>query len=246
MRYFLILLFFWASLFVNGQGLIVNPYRFSGGGGGGGGGGTVAFDARTTNLQNASSSTTTFSHTVTGSNPALVVFVALTGTAQTVSSITYNGVSLTSIGTVNDTLGATKPRLEAWGLSGPATGAHNVVVTLSAANSGWDAIAVSFTGTAGSGTFDGFQSAIQSGAGTSVTVTVTTGDTGDMVVDCTASCADNGTTSGSGQTQRWQDNSGTSNTQGSTKAGGASVAMSESWDNSTDGKVLVGINVNHN
>lgn len=214
--------------------------------GGGGGGGTVAFDARTTNLQNTTSSSTTFSHTVTGSSPALVVFVVLTGTAQTVSGVTYNGVAMSSLGSKNSTLGnPTQCRVEAWGLAAPATGAHNVAVTLSAANSSWDVIANSFTGTAAAGTFDGFQSAEGSSA-SSVSVTVTTGDTGDMVVDCSGSTADNGTTSGAGQTQRWQDNSGSSNTQGGTKAGGASVTMTENWDSNDNGKILVGVNINHN
>lgn len=213
---------------------------------GGGGGGTVAFDARTTNLQNTSASSTTFSHTVTGSNPALVVFVALTGTAQTVSTITYNGVSMSLIGAISGVNGTVKPRLEAWGLSGPATGANNVVVTLSAANASWDAIAVSFTGTAAASTFDGLQTADHTGGLSSLSVTVTTGNANSMIVDGTCSTADNGTTSGAGQTQRWQDNSGSSNTQGSTAVGGASITMTENWDASTDGKVMIGLNVNHN
>lgn len=214
---------------------------------GGGGGGTVAFDARTTQLQlvAGTGTSTTFAHVVTGSGPGILVWVILTGTAQTVSSVTYGGQALSLIGSKNGTI-ATICRLELWGLTACPTGSNNVVVTLSAANSAWDVISDSFTGVAAAGAFDGFQSTENTTGTATLTVTVTTGDTGDMVADATASTADNGTTSGAGQTQRWQDNSGATNTQGSTKAGGASVAMSETWDGPDTCHLLAAVNINHN
>lgn len=203
----------------------------------------VAYDTDTQALQNVSVSTVTFSHTVTGANPAIVVFVDLIGTAQTVSSVTYAGASLSSIGAL-DNNNVNPCRIEAWALANCASGANNVVVTLSANNSAWDASAISFTGahqTQGSN-FTGFQSANLGSASTG-TVTVTTGATGDMVVDATVSTSNNGTTAGAGQTQQWRDNAGNTNTQGSTKAGGASVDMVENWDGTGFTKSLVALNV---
>ena len=203
----------------------------------------VAYDNDTQALNNTNVSSVTYSHTTAGSNRALAVFVALHGTGQTVSSITYAGTALTVIGTIT---GATNQRLEAWGLAAAATGANNVVVTLSASNDGWDASAISFTGANQTfGTcFTGVQSA-NNGTGTSITNTVTTGQTNDVVVSGTCSSSGDGTAPGSGQTQQWLDNSGASNTMGSTKAGAASVAMVENWINSpgTDGCSAIAVNI---
>lgn len=189
----------------------------------------VAFDAVTTSLNNgALDSPKSFSHTTTGSNRALVVFVVLTGTAQTVSSITYNSVALTFFNAFNLT-GTPTARLEAWALSNPASGANNVTVTLSAGNADWDIIAESFTGAHQTTTslLTSWQTA-QSLDATITTATVTSAS-GDMVIDASQSTGNNGTTSGTGQTQRWQDNTGGTNTQGSTKAG-PDTTMAESWD----------------
>lgn len=200
----------------------------------------VAYDLDTQALQNVNVSSVTFSHTTSGTNRALVVFVVLIGVAQTVSSITYALTNLTLIGVRQHSGGATAGTIEAWGLANPATGANNVVVTLSANNSAWDASAISFTGAhqTTASAFTGFQHAGNANATATVSATVTTGTTGDMVVDCTESQAGNGTTSGTGQTQRWQDNSGSTNTQGSTKAGAASVTMTENWVPNQDANVL--------
>src|SRR5262245_53884091 len=72
----------------------------------------------------------TWSHTCTGTDLYLKVGVSIDG-STTVSSVTYNGVSLTQLGVADD--GTANTRSEVWRLVAPATGAHNVVVTLAAA-----------------------------------------------------------------------------------------------------------------
>ena len=204
-----------------------------------------AYDNDTQSLNLVATNTTTFSHTAAGSERAITVCVMLTGTTQTVSSITYGGTGLSSIGSGN--FGAVG-RIEAWGLAASATGANNVVVTLSAANAAWDASAVSYTGanqSGGTSTFNGFQSAGNaSGSDTSIAVTVTS-TTNDLVSDCALSVNGNGTTSSPG-TQRWQDNSGLTNTQGQTAAGATTVTTTETYDSvagTTNQYNLVGFNV---
>jgi len=205
--------------------------------------GAVAFDAVTTAL-NTNASSKTQAHTVTGSNPAIVVFIVLSGQTVTVSSVTYAGAGLTQIGTTLDFgIGGSIARLVAYGLENCATGANNVVVTLSGTNPSFDTAIISFTGVQTTSAFDGFQSTTTIGASANnLSRTVTTGATDDMVVDATGSTSANGTTSSPG-TQRWLDNSGGTNTRGATTAGGASVTVTENWDASSQNFGLVAFNI---
>lgn len=204
----------------------------------------VAYDLDTQSLNQVNLSTVTFSHTTSGANRGLLVYVILQGTAQTVSTITYAGVSMTFIDALNTTCASANCRVEAWGLAAPASGANNVVVTLSASNTAWDVSAISFTGVIQTDPIaDGFQSA--NGAVNTLSVTVTTGQSGDLVSDCTGSTVNNGTTSSPG-TQQWQNNTGPTNTQGQTTAGGASITVTENWDGtgpSPPCKGLIAVNV---
>ena len=206
----------------------------------------VAYDADTQALQNVSLSTKTFSHTTSGSNRALLVYVALAGTAQTVSTVTYGGTGLTSLGALNLT-GTPSGRVELWGMVNPATGANNVVVTLSATNASWDISAISFTGAhqTFASCFTGFQSGLNGATNAFVSLVVTTGQTGDLVSSGTVSTTGNGVAPTSPAVQQWLDNSGSSNTMGSTQAGAASVTLRENWDafNATNTMGAVAINV---
>jgi len=210
----------------------------------GAGGGSVAYDNDTQQLQIVTTNTTTFSHTTSGANRALVVYVILSGISQSVSTITYAGTSLALIGARDDS-DTSGTRIEAWGLAAPASGANNVIVTLSASNAAWDVSAVSFTGahqTGGSTTFNGFTGADADGVTASVSVNITT-TSSDMVTDCSASNSNNGTTSSPG-TQIWQDNSGATNTQGQYYAStGTSETLTETWDVISFGKQVVGLNI---
>lgn len=113
----------------------------------------VAFDAVGPSAagQTASNPTSvTWSHTCTGSNRALLVFVAVgqnsggDGT-KTISGVTYAGVPMTHLGTRHtndDTFGY----LACYGLAAPATGANNVVVSFNSAPSVAECASESFTG----------------------------------------------------------------------------------------------------
>ncbi|MBI3812387.1 MAG: hypothetical protein HY283_09330 [Nitrospirae bacterium] len=159
----------------------------------------IAFDAPSSATNNTAS--LTWSHTVgAGSNSILVVGVSiLNNSSQTVTGVTYAGVPLTLIGSQNN---GTNARVELWYRLVPATGANNVVVTLSAAAAVVGG-AVSFTGVDQTSPVDA--SAFNSGNITPVTVTITTVTNNAWVVDVLASLASsaNTVTAAAGQTERW-------------------------------------------
>jgi hypothetical protein len=69
------------------------------------------------------------------------------GTSRTVSGITYNGDALTHIsGFPQGTNGASQVSVDMWYIVAPATGTHDVVVTLSGAAGDCDGCSVSVTG----------------------------------------------------------------------------------------------------
>lgn len=107
----------------------------------------IAFDAVSTGMNPTDPTSLTWSHTCTGSNLVLVVGTSTesdTGghTAQTVSGITYNGTALTKIRTDYITDNGT----ELWYLVNPTTGAHDIVVTMTAVVDGLFGAGLSFTG----------------------------------------------------------------------------------------------------
>lgn len=164
----------------------------------------------------------TWSHTCTGSNLGLIVGVSFyPGNVESVTGVTYNGVAMTTIGSVL----SVDQRAHQWRLINPATGAHNVVVTFSDAV---DAVAgaVSATGVHQT-TMIGTQ-ATASGTAVEPTVDVTSA-TDELVVDCLC-WWENGAgapTVGADQTQRWEIHS-TANADGagSTQVGAATSTMS--------------------
>lgn len=88
--------------------------------------GTIQWDAASNSGYKASLSTYSWSHTVgAAAHPGLLVNVSIFVTG-TVTSVTYNSVSLQFVRA--DTIGVY--RNEIWKLAAPATGAHNIVVTL--------------------------------------------------------------------------------------------------------------------
>lgn len=117
------------------------------------------------------SSSHTFSFTVgSGSDRFLVVYTLIGSSSDTLTSVTYNGVAMTLIAKVQEASGN-------WnylhGLAAPASGAHDVVGTASAAT----AVIMAATAYAGVGSVDASAtntSASVASAGT-FTLTVTTG-----------------------------------------------------------------------
>lgn len=99
----------------------------------------VAIDSANNGTQATTSTTMTWSHTCTGSNLMLVVFIA--GMTDTAPSVKYNNVSMTHQDTVLD--GSTG--IYVFTLANPSTGANNVVMT-AGANSRYAGNSVSLTG----------------------------------------------------------------------------------------------------
>lgn len=199
----------------------------------------VAFDAVASS--NVTAGSLTFSHTCTGSNRALTVGATCSDSTPTLS-VTYGGVSMTSVAKrhSND---SSAGFVELFYLIAPATGANNVVVTLSSGTADLTGGAISFTGASQSaGDYANVVSA--AGSGTTPSVIVTGTAAASMVVD--AACVGSQFISaGAGQTQRWMLNINSStaagNGAGSTEPGSGDITMS--WTVASDWWSTIGLEV---
>ncbi len=171
----------------------------------------------------------TYSLTVgsSGMDRLLVVGVVVNGSpAPTVTSVTYNGVALTQIGSVLNTNPGYEniARVDQWRLAAPSTGTHDVVVSLSVGAPALLSGATSLTGADQGAPVRGYNTA--NGWSTTASVTVPSAS-GDLVVDTVCDGASVGSPS---QDQEYVLNNssayGCDNIGGSTKAGGSSVQMS--------------------
>ena len=128
----------------------------------------IALDT-TTSSSSASSTSWTFSHTCSGSDRVLLVGFFKFGGGDSVTGVTYNGVSMTQLGKgVADASGY----VYLYGLVNPATGANNVVAS-SSASVQWYGEAVSYTGVDQTTPFPDTE-AYNSSTGTSFTESITT------------------------------------------------------------------------
>lgn len=100
----------------------------------------IAYDSSA--QSSASSTSVTFSHTCSGADRVLLVDAYWSASA-TVSSITYNGVAMTNVVSPLDTGGGERHGM--FYLIAPATGANNVVLTLSGSTQ-IEIASVSYTG----------------------------------------------------------------------------------------------------
>jgi hypothetical protein len=105
----------------------------------------VAFDAISTNITGWGGGTVdALSHTCSGSNRLLLVWVFFEGSSGSVTGITYNGVALTSVSSVTE--GTMERKAELWRLIAPATGANDIEVSYSGSPNNIGVIGLSFTG----------------------------------------------------------------------------------------------------
>lgn len=149
----------------------------------------IAYDTQTI----GANSTTPVSHTCTGSNRLLIVGVLIGDTTTTVSTLTYNSVSLAQANRRT----STNMGVELWYLANPASGANNIALTLSAAQD-YKIFALSLTGVHQASPLD----ANNTGTGsTDPSVSVTTVADNSWVVDIVASFGSD-LVVGAGQTQR--------------------------------------------
>jgi len=148
-------------------------------------------------------------------------------TTETITSITYNGVNLTSVGFQNSP--GNQMRVEIWSLVAPPTGTYNVVVNFSSAPIDGATIGVmTFTGVNQTTPLGGLKTA--AGVSTSASTTVSSA-VGELVFGVVG--VDDGTdynlAPDAGQTEQWDLKTNEANGGGSTEAGAASVVTSWTW-----------------
>lgn len=116
--------------------------------------------------------TITFSHTCSGTNRILLVFISQNSgvSSDVITGVTYNGVSMTRIGISTTGVSMT---VYAYYLVNPTSGANNVVVSASVGTEYLRAISVSYKGALQSGQPEGFATN-HLAAATSITTTYTT------------------------------------------------------------------------
>lgn len=104
----------------------------------------IAYDS-SAKSSGSSVSSLTYSHTTSGTNRILFVSVAYSdGGSRNISSVTYNGVGMTSIYEYTNSGGS--GGLGLFYLIAPATGAHNVVITMSSSTLNLYGESSSYTG----------------------------------------------------------------------------------------------------
>ena len=186
----------------------------------------LAVDAASSSSDDGTPSSLTWSHTCTGSDRGLVVGVTWVAASVTISSVTYNGVTMTSEGAVTSTLSSAL-HLEQFSLIAPDTGANNIVVTFSAAVAGVIGGGVSYTG-ANQTDLTGTQVSVNNGVSSPATVDVSSASD-EIVQDVVLKNSTDTITVGASQTQRWNVNIGTNglhNGGGSTETGASTTTMS--------------------
>lgn len=161
----------------------------------------IAYD-NASGSSTGSASSLTYSHTCSGSNRILFVFVCRFNT-QTISSVTYGGVTCTFI--AESTVAGSEP-VAVYYLVAPATGANNVVITLSGASFIF-ASSSSYTGAKQTGQPDG--SATGKATSTSHAISVTTTADNCWGVAAYRAEGDGATSAGAGTTLRYNIAGGT-------------------------------------
>lgn len=165
----------------------------------------IAFDAATAGGDNGGSGSLTFSHTCTGSLGLLVVGFNgdNIGGADDITSVTYNGVALTLADKqVNPSSGGDR-NTYMYFLLGPATGAHNVVVSCSGSHL-LQGGAVSYTGVKASGQPDAHTVNAESSSSLKTLTTSVTTSADNCWTVLIEGCYDGGTppVAGTGSTRR--------------------------------------------
>ena len=189
----------------------------------------IAFDAANTGTS-ASSSSITISLTV-ASNSNRIVFgsISFSNNAVNISSMTYAAAAMTPV----DELIANNSSTAVQRKTAPATGANNLVMTLTGSSS---------TNAGGGSSYYGVDQTTplgtpvkNSSASGNPSSTVTSA-AGELVVDFLGDLGGSGTvTPDAGQTQRWQiEEAGTERSSSSEEAGAASVVMS--WTHAISGE----------
>ncbi len=191
---------------------------------------TVAHDISSSGVTTAN--TITIKHTNSLGNNRLMLVSVATEQTRTITSITYAGQTLTSIGSASDT-GGQKPRIELFRLIAPPTGSNNLIVNLSAAGNT----------IVGATTFINVDQttplgAVITGANS---LSVASGSANELVFAAITTDTPATLTPGAGQTTRWDSTQG-SRSAGSTKTG-VSPSVTMSWTISGGGTKTAAVGV---
>jgi hypothetical protein len=160
----------------------------------------IAFDAPSETFSN-SIQTLNWFHTCSGSDRILWVGV-MTSSTRSVSSVTYNGVALTSL-----TRSAGGQPVQLWYLIAPATGTNTISVSIGAPNSFVYTSGASYTGVKQSGQPDAQNT--NSTSSSSVSTSVTTVADNSWVVLIARNDTDGNTNAGTNSTERTAGAAGT-------------------------------------
>ncbi len=205
--------------------------------------GAIAFDNASSAQSADGASSLTFAHTVnSNANGVLFVGIGYYDSTITVASVTYGGAGLTFIRR-DASVAAAGIKNEIWYLKAPATGAHNVVVTMTGALGAQvhiNAGGISVTGVDQSNPLAAHNGAGSTTIGTVASVTVTTAVDGCWVLESTSSglIGGPGTTWSSAETQDWDLENTTVNNRGvangahfgpKTPAGAQAMSETTSW-----------------
>lgn len=165
----------------------------------------IAYDTTSNGGEDATVSSSTHSHTCTGTNLTLLILISANDTTladRTVSTVTYNGLPCT-LAKVSDNGG--QRRVEIWYQTAPATGAHDIVVTMGGTCTTLAVQGLSLTGTAQFNPIDSSGSNSSAASVATASASITTLSANCYLVDVlhnqnTASAQ----TETSGQTNRYE------------------------------------------
>jgi len=197
--------------------------------------GAIAFDASSNGSANTPT-TLTVAHTVTGSNTILVVHLLYHNSSETITGITYNGVSMTNAVSVTNPAN-TNYRDSKWYLVNPTTGTHNIVATWSSAIADYaELLGTSYTGVAQSGTIISGTATSTGNAQTSLTHNVTNTVANSWILTSFKASQAGTFTPGTGQTARVNNSGGTFKLEASDEPTTVTGTYEQSY--STDGGAL--------
>jgi len=191
----------------------------------------IEFDATSAGSQ-VSTTSKSWSHTCTGSNLILFVGIQITANTATISGVTYAGVAMTKIASI-DWPGSGVGSSALWYIVAPATGANNIVVSASPA-AYIDGFGVSYTGASQTGIPD------SSNTGSANTLSTTVVATDCWTIMHLASSAGAAVTYNSGTTARvvnWANSDGMLDSNGTVSTGSQSLGMSQSGSNTYRGVI---------
>lgn len=159
----------------------------------------IAFDTATATLQTSATNTLSYSHTVTGSNPFLLICIRTNfSSTDLISTVKYNGVSATKLGFVS--VAPNDDNVDAFYLFNPSTGTNTVAITGTAGATSIFSYAASYTGVSSAGIDASSTNTTASGGPPNVN-TLTTSANNSWHIACGGSASGN-VTAGTGTTLR--------------------------------------------